>query len=275
MKFLTKLMLSVIALVVCASPVVHTQVQAQAVSKDVAEPRIFNYLLKMEDVDTADNARPYPSDTRQGSLIGFNGRLTATKRLPYKVGPGKVRVYFSAFPEGDEKELSVTIAGQKQTVIYSRKTPRYSWHELVFNLKEPQDMLQFEARSVDGQKARVIWYSAIVTNDPALKYVEVGKGKFKLLRQGVSYTNPAGNLVPNSGFEEGIHNWDVTPYKSNIMIKPSLLSQRAAHYQLGMDVGKIAVTSRWFALEKIRLTTFPIMWLQTMRSLCRPFWKRS
>ena len=65
----------------------------------------FTYELRMDHVDTAKGARRYGPP--RPSLIGWEPVYTATKRLPYRVGPGPVRVYLNVFPEGRDRRFTV------------------------------------------------------------------------------------------------------------------------------------------------------------------------
>jgi hypothetical protein len=215
-----------------------------------AAPEPFTYRLRMSDVDEARAARAYVNDDApsEGRLIGFGADYEASKRLPYAIGPGAVRAYLSVLPEHRERRLSVTLGGQTRSIVLSATTPRYHQAELTFDLPGPTTEMRFRAESVDGQPQRIIWEQTVLTNDPDWRHVAVAPGKSKLVWVPAAAADPPGNLVPNSGFEEGIEGWDVTPYKSNVMVKPSLLSDHAAHGRHGMDVAAIPITSRWFRL---------------------------
>lgn len=210
----------------------------------------FTYTLPMAEVDETQGARTYPdpNDASGGRLIGFGASYEASKRLPYAIGPGLVRAYVSVLPENRDRRLSVTLAGQTQSIVLSPTTPRYHQAELLFDLPSATKEVLFRAESVDGQPQRIIWEKTVLTNDPDERSVLVAPGKWKLVRMPATAFDPPGNLVPNSGFDEGIEGWDVTSYKSNVMVKPSLLVDRSAHGRYGMNVGVIPITSRWFRL---------------------------
>jgi hypothetical protein len=215
-----------------------------------SDAELFTYRLRMSDVDEARGARGYINDDApsNGRLIGFGSDYDASKRLPYTIGPGPVRAYVSVLPEHRDRRLSITLGGQTRSIVLSATTPRYHQAELTFDLPGATTEVLFRAESVDGQPQRIIWEQTVLTNDPDERSVSVAPGKSKLVRVPASADDPPGNLVPNSGFEEGIEGWDVTPYKSNVMVKPSLLADRAAHGRHSMDVGTIPITSRWFRL---------------------------
>ncbi|MDA3787511.1 MAG: hypothetical protein PF503_03310 [Desulfobacula sp.] len=222
------------------------------------EPQIFTYTLSMPDVDTVKDARRYPG--KRAALIGFKGPWTATKRLPFKIGPGRVRAYSRQFPEGGDRRQTITIGDQKCEAIVLRGHSQYHAAEYVFDLKEPTDLVTFRAEQADGKPGRKIWYSTTFTNDPNWKYIMRSKNRkgerWSIIYQEAILENSPGNLLPNSGFEEGIAGWDITPYRSGVMVKPSLLNKKAAHGSYSLDVGKMKIYSRWFPLKGKKKYTF-------------------
>lgn len=230
----------------------------------VEASQVFTYELPMINVDTVKNARRFPG--KRASIIGFEGSWSATKRFPFKLGPGEVRVYMRQYPDNDRKVL-VTIGDQTQKVIIRKTDFRNNWPELKFNLKEASDQVKFETETLDGKKGRIIWYTTIFTNDPDYKYktfyqhgIKSDKYKYHSLgyENKTAYQNKEGNLLPNSGFEEGIRGWDIQPYRSNEMAKPSLLSAKAAHGKYSLDTGKVKIISRPFFLKGDKDYTFSI-----------------
>jgi hypothetical protein len=222
------------------------------VSSFAATSSCYYYSLDMNNADTVDGAARY--DTTGGgsgrpALIGFKKSWTATKRLPFKIGPGRVRVYTSQIMSGRDKKHIVTIGRQTCEVFLSKELNKYHQSELVFDLKEATDQVVFRSENAEGKDGQMIWYNTIFTNDPDWKYIQREKNKWQLFHQPAIPPNPKGNLVPNSGFEEGITGWDVTPYRSCVMMKPSLLNARAAHGNYSLDAGKMLFSSRWFVLK--------------------------
>ncbi len=215
-------------------------------------PSDYYYNLDMNNVDTVEGATRY--DTTAGgngkpALIGFKKSWSASKRLPFKIGPGRVRVYTSQIMSGRDKKQIVTIGGQTREVLLSKELSQYHLAELVFDLEEATDQVSFRSENVAGVEGQMIWYKTIFTNAPDWKYFQRGKDKWGILYQPAIPKNPAGNLVPNSGFEEGLTGWDVTPYRSCVMMKPSLLNAKAAHGNYSLDAGKMQFSSRWFVLK--------------------------
>ncbi len=224
------------------------------------ESQIFTYTLSMPDVDTVENARRYPGE--RAALIGFDGPWTATKRLPFTIGPGRVCAYSRQYPEGGDRRQTITLGDQKCEAIIRKDHSQYHAAEYVFNLKKPTDLVTFRAAQVDGKPGRKIWYSTTFTNDPNWKYVKMPQSnkseKWAIIYQEAITENSRGNLLPNSGFEEGIAGWDITPYRSGVMVKPSLLNNKAAHGSYSLEVGKMTIYSRWFPLKGRKEYTFSL-----------------
>ncbi|KKR04420.1 MAG: hypothetical protein UT30_C0008G0042 [Candidatus Uhrbacteria bacterium GW2011_GWF2_39_13] len=226
-------------------------------------PEVFTYKLSMDDVDNVEKARRYSGE--RPSLTGFEGSWTAEKRLPFKAGPGEVRAYVRHFPENDIK-VTITIGSLSEEAVIKKDTHRSNWTELKFQLKEASDEIKFKAETLDGKKGRIIWYTTIFTNDPEYKYetfYQHGVKREKFRYQTLKYVreipaNPEGNLLPNSGFEEGIRCWDVQKYRSNEMTKPFLLNKKAAHGNYSLDIGKVKIISRLFVLKGIKDYAFSI-----------------
>jgi len=212
-----------------------------------AAGKTFTYHLRMNHVDWNQGAKAYGGP--RASLIGFGTGYTAGKRLPYKIGPGRVRAYVHLLPEQGDRRITVTIGGQSKSTVLTPQTPRYHREELVFDLKEPTDRVRFRAESVDGQKQRSIWYATTLTNDPAQKHLQVAPNKYKLFYVPPMEANPPGNLLPNSGFEEGIAHWDLTASKGGVIVKPRLLRKQAAHGTYSLQVPPFPMYTRWFPLK--------------------------
>ena len=211
------------------------------------EPQIFTYTLSMPDVDTVKDARRIITGSNHEALIGFSGPWTAKKRLPFKIGPGRVRAYSRQYPEGGDRKQTITIGDQKYEAIVRGDHSRSHLAEYIFDLKEPTDLVTFRAEQADGKPGRKIWYTTTFTNDPNWKYMRMSKNnkgeKWAIKYQEAILENSLGNLLPNSGFEEGIAGWDITPYQSAVMVKPSLLNKKAAHGSYALDVGKMKIYS--------------------------------
>jgi hypothetical protein len=221
-------------------------------SSSADTPAGYYYSLDMNNVDTVEGASRY--DTTAGgngrpALIGFKKSWSASKRLPFKIGPGRVRVYTSQIMSGRDKKQIVTIGGQTREVLLSKELSQYHLAELVFDLEEATDQVSFRSENIGGVEGQMIWYNTIFTNDPDWKYIQREKNKWQLFHQPAIPSNLEGNLVPNSGFEEGITGWDVTPYRSCVMMKPSLLNAKAAHGNYSLDAGRMPFSSRWFVLK--------------------------
>lgn len=223
-----------------------------AVTSFAATSSTYYYSLDMNKVDTVEGATRYDTTgggTGRPALIGFKKSWTASKRLPFKIGPGQVRVYTSQIMSGRDKRHIITVGKQTREVLLSKDLSQYHLAEFVFNLEEATDQVSFRSENTEGKDGQMIWYKTIFTNDPDWKYQQIDKQKWQLVRQEPVPPNQTGNLVPNSGFEEGVQGWDVTPYRSCVMMKPSLLSTRTAHGNYSLDAGKMPFSSRWFVLK--------------------------
>ena len=224
---------------------------------------VFTYELDMSYVDSVEGATVYPTTgSGRPAVIGFGEMWTASKRLPFAIGPGRVRVYVTQYIEKPDREVSVAIGAQERTASVSSELYRYHQAELVFDLEQATDQVTFRARTVGAPKGRIIWYKTVFTNDPKLTYVKQarkrGKEWWSTVYQEPVPENAAGNLLPNSGFEAGLRGWDMQPYRSNLMVKPSLLSRRAAHGNYSLDVGKMLIMSRRFVLKGERTYRFSL-----------------
>ena len=215
--------------------------------------QIFSYELKMCNVDTISGARKYP-DKRRQSIIGFGKEWTATKKLPYKIGPGPVRVYIRTYPEVKPTTYTITIGDQSGSVtIPGKGYSHYHKAEIKLNLKEASDLVKFKSSNKNEEKGRSIWYETFITNDPAWKYYE--KKRRQKVENKLKYEKPAataetGNVLKNSGFEGGLRHWTFSKYKSNTAVKPLMLVKgKAAHGNYSINVGSKEIISDWTRLQ--------------------------
>jgi len=98
----------------------------------VEAARTLNYELKMVNVDNVENARVYSRGTPRSSLIGFQGAWTAAKQLPFKIGPGTVRVYAYQFPEQRDRKVIVTIGDEAREAVikdYAEIAGKFGFYE--------------------------------------------------------------------------------------------------------------------------------------------------
>jgi len=214
--------------------------------------QIFSYELKMCDVDTISGARKYPG--KRPSAIGFGKEWTATKKLPYKIGPGPVRIYIRTYPEQKATIYTITIDDQSASVtIPGKGYSNYHKAEIKLNLKEASDLVKFKSSNENGEKGRSIWYETFITNDPAWKYYENkrrGKVNNKLKYEKKTAPVVTGNLLKNSGFEGGLRHWTFSKYKSNTAVKPLMLEKgKAAHGNYSINVGPKQIVSDWTRLQ--------------------------
>lgn len=213
---------------------------------------IFSYELKMCDVDTISGARKYPD--KRPSSIGFGKEWTATKKLPYKIGPGPIRIYIRTFPEQVDTTYTITIGDQSGSVtIPSDGYSQYHKAEIKLNLNKSSDLIKFHSSNENEQKARSIWYETFITNDPAWKYYENkrrGKVENKLKYDAPTTSIGTVNLLGNSGFEEGIRHWAFSTYKSNTAVKPLMLVDgKSAHGNYSINIGAKKIISDWIQLK--------------------------
>ncbi len=214
--------------------------------------QIFSYKLKMCDVDTINGAKKYPG--KRPSAIGFGKEWTAEKKLPYKIGPGPVRIYIRTFPEGKPTIYTVTIGNQSGSItIPGKGYSHYHNAEIKLNLKAASDSVKFKSSNENGEKGRSIWYMTFITNDPAWKYYENKRGRDvcnRLKYEKTVTSSKSGNILRNSGFEEGLRHWTFSEYKSNTAVKPFMLVRnKAAHGNYSINIAPKRIVSDWVRLQ--------------------------
>ncbi len=215
----------------------------------------FTFDMKMAELDEIKGQRAIYGDTV--SCFGTS-TWTGFKRLPYKVGPGKVRAYSQQWgTDGGDFRMTVTLGGVECERTLSKMYSRYHGFEFEFDLKQATDELNVKAEKLSGA-GRADWFTLSLTNDPNHVYVKKYErpGERGGTKWQVEYTDPVppngdGNLVPNSGFEVGIANWDMGSYMHGRMTKPCMLdATTAAHGRSSIEVTNAGqLISRWFQLE--------------------------
>jgi len=220
-----------------------------------AAPRTFSYRLRMDQVDSVEGARVYHRGQAWRPAIMGNPPWTAVKHLPFRVGPGTVRVYTHRYRVQGDVRQTITLGDQTRSAIIKKTDDRYHTPEMVFELTEPTDRLKVHVEAVDPtQKFRTIWYHLTLTNDPRWVYVKGTRSgnprnTIQFIKAPAFENLPAGNLVPNSGFEEGVRFWEAQPYRSAVMAKPLLLHENAAQGAFALDVAPIDIRSRDFVIR--------------------------
>lgn len=218
----------------------------------------FSYEIPMNETEALDGARSVSGP--RASAMGNGAFWTAEKHLPSTIGPGPVRIYIRVYPEDHPRRYTVGIGNDSTSIVIDKKQGHTHRHiaEMKLTVTKASDLIKFRSESPNGKDGRSIWYQTFITNDPAWIYYRAD-APGKEVRYALHYVSSAGprpqeesgNLVTNSGFEEGLNFWRQSDYRRGSAVREFQLRRgTAVHGQYSLDIGEKKIQSDWINLRK-------------------------
>lgn len=181
---------------------------------------------------------------------------SAEKRVEKKIPAGDYRIYIRVYPFSVHR-YTVTIG--KDSAFLDLDTGKENfhhsgYHEMRIKVTEPSDLVKFSCRRLTDKASKSVWYETVITNDRAVVYYPGFRGgtrkSNKLRRLESAEHAPSGNLIPNSGFEEGLNFWMSAPYRLGRTVREFQLNDRkAAHGTVSLDLAGQPVQSDYLGLK--------------------------
>ena len=214
----------------------------------------FTRSIPMNEVENRNNVNV---KTQWGaSTISSAPFWSAEKKLEKKIQPGEYRIYIRVYPLSVHR-YTVTIGSDSVSLELDTKKISFHhscYHELKIKVTKPSDLVKFSCRRLSEQKSQSVWYETVITNDPAMVYYQDFRGG-KRLSNKLRRLEPArhastGNVVPNSGFEEGLNFWMSAPYRLGRTVREFQLDdKKAAHGTISLDIAGQPIQSDFLVLK--------------------------